>query len=270
MKEQREKIRQQYREEKGFIKKDSSGTRKGYCRSGNRGISGSGGSGSSTTTEAYISTAFYLNPTWSGFDGFCAIGRYPWFDDSGINEKYDKMTYIDVRYTTSNVTSFEEFDTAFETTPSYYSRGAIDQFSTVYPVPDYWHWTPELESGKSYTQLIRIHLCNADRTRYTWLRFWSNRVNLTTLPQPTLSFANNQFSISNQSSGTTRCIEFYRSNYSPYSSFLTSTERDICYNCCVRNQEWGLYNGQVRQTTYFALWDVGTYKVKLIYVSPTI
>ena len=280
----RDKLRQQYLDylkSKGKDKKDSSGSRGGYSSSGSDIHTSSSvvecisesqlplSEGSAWTVNETLGAAVYLKPTQSGFDEFLSIRVFPWGDWSGTNEIYNQLLWFEVRHTTNNVTDSASFNTAWDAASTYYSVGSDSNTTTAYSVPSYWHFTPTLTSGYNYRMLFKIKLANASLTYATTISSRTTATNLTILSNPSVSFSQttNGFTISGATSGTYRAIEFNRNSYTPYSSYLTSEETDICYNCAVRNQEFGIYSGQVRQAFNFALWDVGTYTVKLSYAT---
>jgi hypothetical protein len=287
LKNERDQVRERYlnylkSKGKHKHKKDSSGKRGGsaFVNANNcncinaSGIPSSGGSSgtSGQTAGMWASVAFNLKPTQAGFDGFYSISKFPSYDDDTEERVYGKVIGIEVRYGTSTVYNESSFNAAWAASSTYFSDGNLDGSDSTDITEDYWHWTPTLTSGYSYQQLVKVTLGNTTGSgSYYWgpFYFYTTQITLTTLSAPTVSFSTttNLFTISSATSGTYRAVEFNRDSHTPYSAYLSSTETDICYNCSVRNHEYGIYSGQVQQAFDFALWDVGTYYVKLSYAS---
>jgi hypothetical protein len=237
-------------------------------------------SGSVWSVNAFITSAIYLKPTQIGFDTFNAICSYPVGDwNNGISETYQYITYYESRMVTSTVYDDASFDSAWvsgTTVGTVYGSDSnwTTSYSSSVGVGTYVHNTPVCANNYQYQMLTKVSFTNNINNIYgqsykaTW-KNWSGQIYLSTLSAPSVSFnqTTNDFTISGASSSTARCVEFNRPSYTPYSSYLTSEETDICYNCAVRDHEWGIYYGQTQQAFDFTLWDIGSYSVKLTYAS---
>jgi len=292
LKETRDKIRQEYHEQLNRLgidtKKGTNKTKKGGVGSSvsscefahltqnssltgcsetvSSSTSGSSSGGSAWSRGLWLTSQIYLKPTQVGFDCFSSISKYPVGDWSGTSETYNKILYIEIRMATSSVEG-SGFDSAWASATQIFIAGTESNWTTEYSYGNYKHLTPNLTSGYSYQQLIKIKLANPSKTQAGMWLSWSAQVEFQTLSAPSVSFnqQTNEFTISNYASGTSRCVEFNRNSYTPYSSYLTATERDIFYNCSARNHEWGIYSGQTNAFDNFAIWNVGSYSVKLTY-----
>jgi hypothetical protein len=247
---------------------DSGSSGLGFCSVGSNGNS-SGGSGSSTViTQPYGGQGLYLKITQAGLDGFFSMGRFPTVvDDDGQTRTYSNITSMTLRYGIGSVYDGTSFDNAWNAAGSDYWSSSGNQ--------SYWHWTPTLATGYTYTQLIRMTLTSPSGGPYTWnWYFWSGSVTLNTMSAPSGSFnsTTNDFTFTSYDSVSHHVLEFQKSGGvpAPYNAYSQETI-DIFYNSAARDYEFGVYWGQAygfpQSPPYytFNLWDVGTYKVKLSY-----
>ena len=66
------------------------------------------------------------------------------------------MYYVEIKYTTSNVTDATSFDSAWSGATQLFIDGTESNTTTTYSYGDYKQYSPTLSSGNYYQQIIKI------------------------------------------------------------------------------------------------------------------
>jgi len=225
----------------------SSGSNK--CINNNSSSSNSNSSGSSGSPKG--SHTSYLHPSIYGFYHYFGVHEPPMNyngkDYPSINRC--RMWVVD----TTSIGAFTDFnsitDYADNNSPTFEDVNTFSGTSINPARPYYRFIDTELNTNKFYSMIWRIRFVASDNTTSEWTWF---PIEYRLPPRLNINFSasysdvNDRFTFSNTSTGTRRVIEFNRSNYNPYSSIdnlnITQEQKDIMYDCTVRNQEIGIYN----------------------------